>query len=141
MATGSIKAQLAPKAAGMASNMGFCPSPIAIEARIGKKAAVVAVLLVISVRNIMSSKTKPINKNIGHVFKAPTPCPIQLARPVSLIAAARLSPPPNNIKTPQGNLSVSDQVNMNSPFLKSTGIINRDTAAAMAIPASDSPGI
>ena len=52
VATGSMKAQLALMAAGTISSRGSTPEPIAAAARIGISSAVVAVLLVISVRNV-----------------------------------------------------------------------------------------
>ena len=45
VATGSINAQLAPNTVGIAKRNGFSPKPMAMEANIGKKAAVEAVLL------------------------------------------------------------------------------------------------
>src|SRR5690554_422497 len=86
VATGNIKAQLAPNTTGIANSNGFSPKPIATEAKIGKNAAVEAVLLVISVKKTMSVITITIMSKIGQVFRAPIPLPIQVASPVPLIA-------------------------------------------------------
>ncbi len=53
VATGSIKAQLAASTVGIAKSKGFSPNPMAIDANMGKKVAVDAVLLVISVKNMI----------------------------------------------------------------------------------------
>ena len=125
----------------MASKKGFSPNPIATEAKIGKNAAVEAVLLVISVKNTMSAITMTMINKIGQVFKLPIPEPIHSAKPVLLIAEAMLNPPPKRIKTPQGKRLVSDHFSRKVCSLMLAGIIKKATAAAIAIPASDKPGI
>jgi len=53
VATGNINAQLAEIVAGITNKRGFSPKFIAIEESIGRNTAVVAILLVNSVRNII----------------------------------------------------------------------------------------
>ena len=60
VATGSIKAQLAARVAGIMTLKGSIPIPIAIAERIGTSEVVVAVLLVISVRKIISVTTSKV---------------------------------------------------------------------------------
>src|SRR5690554_476556 len=129
VATGSINAQLAPNTTGIANNKGFSPKPIATEANIGKNAAVEAVLLVISVKKTISVITVTIMSKIGQVFKAPIPVPIQLAKPVPLIADAMLKPPPNNKRTPHGSFTVSDHTSKAELSILSAGIIKNNAAA------------
>ena len=141
VATGSMNAQLAPIAAGTTSNSGSTPSAIATAASIGKNAAAVAVLLVTSVRNIITSSAIMNNSKNGRKLKNCSEFPIQSARPVVVIAAARLSPPPNSIKTSHGSLFASLQSSMNSIFLKFAGSKNISIAPNIAIPVSDIFGI
>ena len=65
MATGSIKAQLAAIVAGITNFSGSIPKPTATEAITGRKAAAVAVLLDISVRNIIYAVKIMIRTTIG----------------------------------------------------------------------------
>ena len=141
VATGSMNAQLAPNTVGIASKNGFSPNPIATEAKIGKNAAVDAVLLVISVKKTISAITIKMIKMIGQVFRLPIPEPIHVASPVLLIADAILNPPPKRINTPHGNRFVSDHFSKNRFSSEFAGIIKKATAAPIAIPASDNPGI
>ena len=60
VATGNMNAQLAASAAGTANIKGFSPTLIASAATTGRNAAVVAVLLVNSVRKIIIVLTKQI---------------------------------------------------------------------------------
>ena len=80
-------------------------------------------------------------KMIGQVFRLPIPEPIHVASPVLLIADAILNPPPKRINTPHGNRFVSDHFSKNRFSSEFAGIIKKATAAPIAIPASDNPGI
>ena len=103
VATGSINAHDAAKTVGIANNKGFSPRPIAIDASMGRKVAVEAVLLVISVKNTIKAITITTKSSTGQFCKPPMPLPIQLANPVELMAEAILKPPPNKSKIPHGN--------------------------------------
>ena len=103
--TGSMKAQVAAKAAGISSAIGSTPMPTATPPRIGMKVAAVAVFDVTSVRNRISVVTATISM-IG--VNAPRPCtcwPNHWSRPLAATAPASDSPPPNSSSTPQGNPS------------------------------------
>ena len=60
MATGSIKAQLAAKHTGKVRAIGAIPIPTATDANTGRKVAVVATLLVISVKKMIIAATASI---------------------------------------------------------------------------------
>ena len=60
VATGSINAQLALKAAGIINNLGSVAVAMAVAARIGMRSVVVAVLLVISVKKVTNKQIKAI---------------------------------------------------------------------------------
>ena len=139
VATGNIKAQLAANVTGTHKTTGEIPIWSASAPRIGKKVAVVARLLVISVKKI----TRAVAQNTTN----PTPindkgdklCPNQLANPLLEMADARLKPPPNKIRTPQGNPFKSSQTsNLDCP-LSPLGNIKRRRAPVNAIEASDKP--
>ena len=66
VATGNINAQLADKAAGNISRAGSKPAPREAAARIGISSAVVAVLLVISVKNVTAIATIAITTMIDN---------------------------------------------------------------------------
>src|SRR5690625_7548664 len=91
VATGSINAQLAAMVAGMTKSIGSCPIPMAEEARIGRNAAAVAVLLVISVRKMTTRITTSISSRMGRAPSPLTPLPIHATRPELLIAEDRRS--------------------------------------------------
>ena len=67
VATGSIKAQLALSAAGIMRRSGSISVAMAVAAKIGIRRVVVAVLLVISVRNVTKRQMAPIISNIGSI--------------------------------------------------------------------------
>ena len=64
VATGSINAQLALKAAGTIIKLGSIPAPTPAAAKTGMRRAVVAVLLVISVKKVTLKHIKAINITI-----------------------------------------------------------------------------
>ena len=66
VATGNMNAQLADTAAAVASKTGEKPTPSATAAKIGTIAAVVAVLLVNSVRKTIKLVTMRINTTGGN---------------------------------------------------------------------------
>ena len=67
VATGNIKAQLAAKVTGTHNIMGGIPDWIAMAPMTGKKVAVVATLLVNSVRNITSAVALITNTEIPRI--------------------------------------------------------------------------
>ncbi len=69
VATGNMKAQLALMAAGTIKRVGSISAAIAAAARIGIIRAVVAVLLVISVRNVIQKQMIAITNKMGHPAK------------------------------------------------------------------------
>ena len=69
VATGSIKAQLALMVAGTIILMGSMPIADETENRIGMIIAVVAVLLVISVKKVMAKQMQKIMKNTCTPFR------------------------------------------------------------------------
>ena len=70
-----MKAQLALMAAGTISSRGSTPEPIAAAARIGISSAVVAVLLVISVRNVTDRQITASTSSGCSVLSAPSASP------------------------------------------------------------------
>ena len=64
VAAGIINAQLALRAAGNIRLNGFNPAACAVEARIGSKRAVVAVLLVTSVKNVTLKHKQRRSQNV-----------------------------------------------------------------------------
>ena len=117
VATGSMNAQLAAKATMAITRSGSSPRSGAAAANTGTRVAVVAILLVSSVK----STTKPtitVSNMIGDIDGNPdTHTPIASSAPVALIVAARLKPPPNKISVPHGNSRVSGQSRTNLPAL------------------------
>ena len=67
VATGNMKAQLALSAAGTISSSGSISVEMAVAASMGISSVVVAVLLVISVRNVTIRQMHAIIRNIGSV--------------------------------------------------------------------------
>ena len=65
VATGSMKAHEAEMAAGAMSKMGLIPSATAVVASMGIIIVVMAVLDVISVRNVIIKQTEMIRKSGG----------------------------------------------------------------------------
>ena len=68
VATGSMKAKLALIVAGIISSFGSIPAAIEPAARIGISSAVVAVLLVISVRKLTLRQSRMMTKTIELVI-------------------------------------------------------------------------
>ena len=102
VATGSINAQLALIAAGIRKSTASIPLAIEIAPSIGIKITVVAVLLVISVKNVTSSD---IHKTINTVLKFSIPERSFAAyslNPDSDIVEPRQIPEPTKIINPQG---------------------------------------
>ena len=102
VAIGIINAQLAVKTTG--SNT-FNISKLCIsenDANIGKNKIVVAVLLVISVKNEISIDISNINNKIFNVEKTNKLVPIHSDIPDFVTKFARLNPPPNKTRIFQG---------------------------------------
>src|SRR3970040_474418 len=83
VATGSMNAQLAASAAGTASINGSTPIAVASDPTTGRNAAVVAVLLVSSVRNTTTVVTTRVTGRSGHPPTQDNDAPIHSASPVA----------------------------------------------------------
>ena len=118
--------------------MGDIDDATAIAAAIGRKVDVVAVFDVSSVKNIIKVTIRnTIIQGLRLTAKIKA-SPSHWPNPELLIAFAKESPPPNKIRSPQGNFFVSSQISK-SVFLFCDGIIKRLIAAIIAIPASVKP--
>ena len=100
VATGSINAQLADSAAGNISIIGSIPDPIAVAANIGISKAVVAVLLVISVRKVTHIEVMKTIRIIENLVTPDKLSPIAKLIPVVSKDFAIASPPAKSNKTP-----------------------------------------
>ena len=144
VATGSIKAQLAAKVTGAANIIGLMPISIAIAPITGRNVAVVATLLVSSVKKIIITAIIITIRVVGRVLINERLEPNQAANPELLTAAARDKPPPKSNNTPQGNFSRCIQRRRMGSSLSPLGTINSEIAPAIAILESSSalkPGI
>ena len=95
VATGSMKAQLAAKVTGTASTIGSKPDSMAMAPTTGRNVAVVAMLLVSSVRKMIIVAATMTMAARGRVPMACKLLPNHSARPVRETALARVRPPPN----------------------------------------------
>ena len=141
VATGSIKAQVAAKATGIAKSRTLCsvyPSPPATPMITGMKAAAVAVFDVISVKKITSAVTASITITIGNMLRLLTCSPIHRLRPVLPNCAERARPPPNSNKISHGRCFAVFQSIRRSPLLFA-GMINNIIATLIAIIESREP--
>ncbi len=136
VATGSMKAQEAAKAAGINNSSGFCRRPIATAASTGIAMAAVAVLEVSSVRKIINAVTANSSTSNGASCSRITWPPIQLDKPVLSKPAARDRPPPNSTSTPQGILAAHCQSMTKRRQRQSTGSRNSSKAPVIAMLAS-----
>ena len=100
VATGNIKAQLADSAAGNINTTGSIPEPNAVAAKIGISNAVVAVLLVISVKKVTHVAIISTVSMIESFVTIDKLSPISLLTPVTSKALAIANPPANKSKTP-----------------------------------------
>jgi len=73
VATGNINAQLAARQTGIVNETGIAPIAIAKAPMTGRKVLVVATLLVISVKKIISVATAKIKPKDVHFLKLLTP--------------------------------------------------------------------
>ena len=137
VATGSINAQLALIAAGTISRAGSIPAATAPAARIGIISAVVAVLLVISVRKVMVKQITPMIKMMCHVVMPTSALPKAALKPDTTNALAIAMPPPNSISMPHGIFAAVSQSSKRSPL--PFGIRNMQTTATNATLASLAP--
>src|SRR5690554_5162667 len=140
VATGIMKAQLAATAAGTAYRIGDTSWAMARAPISGRKAAAVAVLLVISVRKIITAAMTSTMASVGSVPITDRDSAIQTARPEEVITAASDRPPPNSSSTPQGIFEAVSQ-SIRLPFSRLTGIRNMMMAEAMAMIVSFSQGM
>ena len=76
VATGSMNAHDADRAAGIINSLGSMPAPSAPAARIGINSVVVAVLLVVSVRKVTARHTTSMTRNTGRVDRPERVSPI-----------------------------------------------------------------
>src|SRR5690554_379691 len=139
VATGIMKAQLAATAAGTAYRRGDTSWAIANAPISGRKAAAVAVLLVTSVRKMITVVMISKITRVGMVPITAMDSAIQIARPEEVITAASDRPPPNSNSTPQGIFEAVSQ-SIRLPFSRFTGIMNITIAEAMAMMVSFSQG-
>ena len=101
VATGSMNAHDAEMVAGIISRRGFSFRAIAVPIITGNRAAVVAVLLVNSVKYVISRHIIATTSR-GWIFRSGLmPCPRMRSRPVSLNPPAMAKPPPNKSRIPQ----------------------------------------
>ena len=139
VATGNIKAQLAAKVIGAAKITGFIPISIAIAPMTGKKVAVVAMLLVNSVRKIIIMAILITKRGRGSDPKADKFDPIHPANPVLLTAVARDNPPPKRIKMLHGRLLRCSHLRSKWSSLSPLGIMKSNIAPAIAMLESSRP--
>mmetsp|Transcript_39381 Transcript_39381/g.53513 ORF Transcript_39381/g.53513 Transcript_39381/m.53513 type:complete len:229 (+) Transcript_39381:3-689(+) len=102
VATGSMKAQLQASVAGTISTAGCTSSWQASSPRMGSSTFAVAVLLVISVRNVTMSTVKPTRTGVGMLPAAASCCPSQWESPVLTKPEASAKPPPKSRRICQG---------------------------------------
>jgi len=139
VATGSMNAQVAARATGMTSSMMSWSMPAATPPMIGRKAAAVAVLEVISVRKMMRAVTA---STISTTGSPPTPretSPIQAERPFAVNIAERESPPPNSNRMSHGISLAVLQSRRGMPLRGCTGMRNSASAMHMAMSSSLMP--
>ena len=141
VATGSMNAQLAASVTGTDKISGESPSSRASAPRIGKNVAVVARLLVISVRNITRAVAQNTTKPMPRTDSGDKPSASHDAKPLLDIAEAKLKPPPNSMRTPQGNCFKSSQHSSLLCSLDPLGVAKSSRAPVNAIEASDRPVI
>ena len=138
VATGSMNAQLAAIVIGTVRNRGDMPSCSAIAPITGSRVAVVARLLVSSVRKITRVTDAKTSTAMPSALSGARLSPSHNASPEFDTTAARLKPPPNRINTPQGMRTISSQTRIGRDL--PLGSKNNMTAAVMTIPASLIPG-
>ena len=136
--TGSMKAQVAANAAGIKSDIGSAPIPIATPPSTGMKVAAVAVFDVTSVRNRISVTTAAISSSTGSVPSPETCAPNHWSSPEAATAEASDSPPPNSSSTPHGSPSSASFHSSTIRPRPSPGSRNSAIPAAMAMAVSSS---
>ena len=103
VATGSINAQLAASGIGATRIIGLMPISTAMAPTTGRKVAVVAILLVNSVKKIIIAVISTTIATSGSVPISTRFTPNHFAKPVLLTAEASDKPPPNNKRMLHGN--------------------------------------
>jgi len=141
VATGSMNAQLAAIVIGTVRVIGGTPACTAIAPMTGSSVAVVARLLVNSVRKITSATAASTRIAVPNAFSGARLSPSHSASPESETAAARLRPPPNRTSTPQGRRAASCQVSICGCDTLPLGSMNSSTVAVMMMPWSDTPSM
>ena len=134
VATGNINAQLALIAAGTISTSGGILAAKAAAAKIGSINVVVAVLLVISVINVMVKQIPSTRKKVSRVASCVSHAPSSAESPEERNAFAIAIPPPNKMSMPQGIFSAASQLRRRSPL--PLGMRNMVTTANRAMLAS-----
>src|SRR6056297_1066602 len=134
VATGSMNAQEALIAAGTISSSGRMPAATAVAARTGINSEVVAVLLVISVRNVTPRQMLSTISHGGSVASTVNCEATASLSPVSMKPRAMVMPPANSSSTPQGMAPAVCQSSKRPP--RPSGIVQRTTTASSATAAS-----
>ena len=110
-----------------------------MAAMIGKNVAVVARLLVNSVKKMTKAVALITNAEIPNIDMGDKLSPNHCANPLLAIVAAKLKPPPNKIRTPHGKRSRLDHVINCGCCLSPLGMKNRRRAPKSAMAVSDNP--
>ena len=109
---------------GTVRTRGGSPACSAIAPMTGNNVAVVARLLVNSVRKMTSATAATTSTASPNALSGARLSPSQRARPEFDTAAARLSPPPNRISTPQGSRVAVSQSMSRRPVASPLGMRN-----------------
>ena len=109
VATGNIKAHEALMAAGIMISLGSMAAPIAPAARMGMSSVVVAVLLVVSVRNVTARHTISMMASSGSAAAPDRALPMLSLNPDAVKALAMAMPAPKRISMPHGIRSAVSQ--------------------------------
>lgn len=104
VATGRRNEQEAMRVTGRRKKRGSLCKATAIEAMMGRKVEMVAVLEVSSVVNQMIRRIVIRTRSSGQLMSPCARVPMYRERPEDWMAAASESPPPKRMKMPQGSL-------------------------------------
>jgi hypothetical protein len=136
VATGNINAQLALIAAGTIMISGAIPEARAAAAKTGIKSVVLAVLEVVSVRNVTTRQITAMSAKVGIAVIEDSHWPIKPLKPELENPLARQMPPENSNNTPQGMVLARCQSNSLPPLpfdvRKTATTANRATEASLA---------
>ena len=124
---------------GTVNSTGGTPACTAIAPMTGSRVAVVAALLVSSVRKMTRVTEATTRTAVPQTFSGASCSPSHSARPLSDTAPARLSPPPKRISTPQGRRLTSSQTIRRGCDTLPLGNMNNNIAAVITMPVSVMP--